>query len=104
MVVKSPQGTIHIPKCHLATLIFKSPHHPLPTDRRCFIDATKPETHYLTCHTFRLWAKRFAAGLRAAGLRTGDRVLLFSPNQLFYPVAFMGVIMAGGVFTGANPT
>lgn len=31
-------------------------------------------------------------------------MLLFSGNTLFFPVVFLGVIMAGGVFTGANPT
>jgi 4-coumarate--CoA ligase len=38
-----------------------------------------------------------------AGLQPGDRVLLFSGNNLYYPVAFLGILMAGGVFTGANP-
>jgi 4-coumarate--CoA ligase len=31
-------------------------------------------------------------------------VLVYSGNTLFYPVLFMGILMAGGVFTGANPT
>lgn len=31
-------------------------------------------------------------------------MLLFSGNDLFFPVVFMGVLMAGGIFTGANPT
>ena len=30
--------------------------------------------------------------------------MMFSANDLFYTVAFMGIVMAGGVFTGANPT
>ena len=30
-------------------------------------------------------------------------MLLFSGNNLFFPLAFMGVLMAGGIFTGANP-
>ncbi|EGE03325.1 4-coumarate-CoA ligase [Trichophyton equinum CBS 127.97] len=52
----------------------------------------------------RLWCQRFAVGLRKSGIKTGDRVLLFSPNDLFFPVVFMGIVMAGGIFTGANPT
>ncbi|PYH48412.1 acyl--CoA ligase [Aspergillus saccharolyticus JOP 1030-1] len=95
--------TIPIPKCHLATLLFTSPTHPLSPTHRCFLDAARPDTHYFTDHTFRLWSQRFAAGLRAAGLQPGDRVLLFSGNDLFFPVIFMGTIMAGGIFTGANP-
>jgi len=42
--------------------------------------------------------------LRREGLQKGDRVLLFSGNTLFFPVVVIGTIMAGGVFTGANPT
>jgi acyl-CoA synthetase (AMP-forming)/AMP-acid ligase II len=30
--------------------------------------------------------------------------VLFSSNQIFYPVVFNGVIMAGGIFSGCNPT
>lgn len=96
--------TLHLPPQNFATLIFGSPSGSLSTTQRCFSDATKPETHYLTRHTFRTWAKRFAAGLQKAGLKRRDRVLVFSPNQLFYPVAFMGVVMSGGAFSGANPT
>lgn len=36
-------------------------------------------------------------------MKPGDRVLLFSGNNLFFPVAFLGIVMAGGIFTGANP-
>lgn len=47
---------------------------------------------------------RLAAGLRRAGLRHGDRVLLYSGNSVFFPVVLIGIIMAGGVYTGANPS
>ncbi|EAU39152.1 conserved hypothetical protein [Aspergillus terreus NIH2624] len=95
---------IDIPDTHLASLLFTSPTHPLSTTHRSYSEAARPDTHYFTTHDFRLWCQRFAAGLRKSGLQTGDRVLLFSGNDLFFPVVFMGTIMAGGVFTGANPT
>ncbi|PKX94054.1 acyl--CoA ligase [Aspergillus novofumigatus IBT 16806] len=95
---------VDIPNTHLASLLLKSPTHPLSTTNRCFSEAARPDTHYFTTHDFRLWSQRFAAGLRKAGLQRGDRVLLFSGNDLFFPVVFMGIIMAGGIFTGANPT
>jgi long-subunit acyl-CoA synthetase (AMP-forming) len=31
-------------------------------------------------------------------------VLVFSENNIFYPIVFMGIIMAGGIFTGTNPS
>ncbi|KAK9656490.1 hypothetical protein V6000_002839 [Aspergillus fumigatus] len=95
---------VDIPNIHLASLLLKSPTHPLSSTHRCFSEAARPNTHYFTTHDFRLWSQRFAAGLRKAGLQPGDRVLLFSGNDLFFPVVFMGIIMAGGIFTGANPT
>jgi 4-coumarate--CoA ligase len=96
--------TIDIPDTHLASLLLKSPTAPLSKTHKCYLDAARPETHYLTTHDLRLWSQRLAAGLRKSGLQRGDRVLLFSGNDLFFPVVFLGVIMAGGIFTGANPT
>lgn len=95
---------IDIPDAHLASVLFTSPTHQLSTTHRIFSEAARPDSHYFSTHDFRLWAQRFAAGLRKSGLKPGDRVLLFSGNDLFFPVVFMGVIIAGGIFTGANPT
>ncbi|OWO99718.1 4-coumarate-CoA ligase [Marssonina coronariae] len=98
----SSRWTIPIPPVSLPSFLFTSPSHPLP-QTPLLIDADRPATHYLTYASFRLWSQRFAAGLVAAGLQPGDRVLLFAGNNVFFPVAFMGILMAGGVFTGANP-
>lgn len=68
------------------------------------IDSRAPDTHYLTPTTYRLWCQRFAAGLLKNVLKQGDRVLLFSGNTIFFPAVIVGTIMAGGIFTGANPT
>ncbi|GKT50352.1 4-coumarate--CoA ligase-like 7 [Colletotrichum spaethianum] len=91
-----------IPNCSLQTWIFGSSFEPL-SNRKAFYDADCPDTHYLTFSDYRLVAKQIAIGLQAAGLKPGDRVLLFSGNNLFFPVIFLGVLMAGGIFTGANP-
>ncbi|KAL0942500.1 4-coumarate- ligase [Colletotrichum truncatum] len=101
MPVKS-RWTEPIPNCSLQKWIFGSSFEPL-TDRKAFYDADRPDTHYLTFSDYRLVAKQIAIGLQNAGLKPGDRVLLFSGNNLFFPVLFLGVLMAGGVFTGANP-
>ncbi|OJJ62749.1 hypothetical protein ASPSYDRAFT_28368 [Aspergillus sydowii CBS 593.65] len=95
---------INVPDTHLASLLLTSPTHPLSKEHRSFSEAARPDTHYFTTHDYRLWCQRFAAGLRKSGLQRGDRVLLFSGNDIFFPVVFMGIIMAGGIFTGANPT
>ena len=43
------------------------------------------------------------AGLHAAGLSKGDCVCLCSFNDIYYPIIVLGIIAAGGVFTGTNP-
>jgi 4-coumarate--CoA ligase len=99
------QWSVDVPKCSVPTLVFKSPTETIDDKKPCFLDATRPDTHFFTQSTYRLWCQRFAVGLRKSGkFEKGDRLLLFSGNDLFYPVVFMGAIMAGGIFTGANPS
>ncbi|KAK5170450.1 uncharacterized protein LTR77_005038 [Saxophila tyrrhenica] len=93
--------TTEIPVCSLSTYLFQSPDGPLP-DKPVLLDAAKPEYH-LTHHTYREWSKRLAAGLLANGFQPGDRLLLYSANSIFFPVIIQGTLMAGGIFTGANP-
>lgn len=102
MVIKS-EWQIPIPEVSLPTFLFGSPTAPLP-DKPAFISTRNPEKHYLNLSDYRLYTQRFASGLLRSGLQPGDRVLLFSGNTLFFPTVVMGTIMAGGIFTGANPT
>ncbi|KAI1361328.1 AMP-binding enzyme [Xylaria arbuscula] len=102
MVIHSRWET-PIPNCSLHKWVFGSSFGPLP-DTPQFIDADHPDTRIITRRGYRLWSKRVALGLQRAGLKKGDRVLLFSGNNLFLPAIFMGTLMAGGVFSGANPS
>jgi 4-coumarate--CoA ligase len=100
---------VPIPDCSLQTFLFGSsanlPHDPTHPDSICLAEAERPDTHFFTRATFQRWSQRFALGLTKSGLfKPGDRLLLFSPNDLFVPVVFMGTLMAGGIYTGANPT
>lgn len=91
------------PDISLLSFIFGSPEGKLPEDLKIFIDAKRSETYHFTLLTLREWSKRLAAGLVAAGLQQGDRVMLFSENNMFIPVVVLGVIMAGGIYNSANP-
>jgi len=91
-----------VPGGSLQQWIFGSSRGPLP-DTPLLLDADRPDTHLLSKADYRLLAKRIALGLVDAGLAPGDRVLLFSGNNLYFPSVFLGTIMARGVFTGANP-
>lgn len=37
------------------------------------------------------------------GLKEGETVALFSPNTIWYPVALLGTLRAGGIVSGASP-
>ncbi|KZM20837.1 4-coumarate--CoA ligase [Ascochyta rabiei] len=102
MVIQS-RWNIPVAPVSLPTFIFDSPHGELPKTA-AYLSAVEPDKHFLSLDDYRLYAKRLASGLRRAGLQPGERVLLFSGNTLFFPSVIMGVIMAEGVFTGANPT
>jgi 4-coumarate--CoA ligase len=101
--------TTPIPRCSLPTFLFGSSsdvEKPIfNPDKLAFADAANPDTYRFTREEFRQWSLRFARGLTDSGLfKKGDRLLLFSSNNLFVPVVFMGTLCAGGIFTGANPT
>ncbi|KAF2652775.1 4-coumarate-CoA ligase-like protein [Lophiostoma macrostomum CBS 122681] len=102
MVIKS-RWSIPIPQVSLPTFIFGNPGDEL-ADTAAFISAQEPEKHRLSIKDYRLYAQRLASGLLRSGFQPGERILLFSGNTLFFPSVIMGIIMAGGVFTGANPT
>lgn len=101
MVIKS-RWNIDIPEVTVPSYLFGDATKQLHTSP-LILDARQPE-FFLTQTTYRLWCQRFAAGLKRFGLAEGDRILLFSPNSMFYPVVIVGAIMAGCIFTGANPT
>ena len=101
MPLKSPFPSLTIPDCSVATYLFTSPSHPLPNEP-LYIDADAP-SNFTTYHTYRLFSQRLALGLQRHGFKPGDRLLLYSGNNIFFPVVIMGTLMAGGIFSGANP-
>ena len=48
-------------------------------------------------------ARRFAAGLQAAGIKPGDRVGMFLPNVPIYASAYYGAMMAGAIVVNFSP-
>ncbi|ORY83785.1 AMP-binding enzyme [Protomyces lactucae-debilis] len=76
---------------------------PVPNDSPLFIEA-EDESNFITYGQFKQNVGKLGQGLRQLGLKPQQAVLIFSPNQIAYPWMVHGIICAGGLFTGANPT
>ncbi|NLE76493.1 MAG: long-chain fatty acid--CoA ligase [Chloroflexi bacterium] len=57
----------------------------------------------LTYRQFESLVDRFAAGLQALGVQKGDRVAVHLPNCPQHPIAYYGVLRAGGIVVPCNP-
>jgi len=80
---------------------YVSEHWPAYGDKPALIDAaTGRAVTYAQLHA---GVQAVAANLVARGLRPGDVFSLFSPNVPEYPIASLGIQLAGGIPTTANP-
>ena len=100
MVIRSPHADIPIPDQDILSFLFGDGND-LPNDPLWInaADASK-------CLSFRTglqWIKRLAVGLDKLGLKKGDVVMVVTPNTIFVPVAYLGTVGSGRIFSGANP-
>ncbi|KAF2006276.1 acetyl-CoA synthetase-like protein [Amniculicola lignicola CBS 123094] len=100
MPLKSPFPDLDIPKCNLLEYLF--PNGEAPSDTPIWIDAKSPKDH-LTARTLLQWSKRLALGLDQLGSKPGDVVMIYTPNHIFVPVAYLGIVGSKRIFSGANP-
>ena len=100
MVIRCPYPDIQIPQVDILTYLFGSgnslPHEPL------WINATDTRKH-LSLHSGLLWIKRLAVGLDRIGVKQGEVVMIVTPNHIFVPIAYLGTVGSGRIFSGANP-
>ena len=97
MVIQS-KLSVPIPIMSVPDFVFKSSDATLP-ESPVFISAEDPE-RVLSLSSYRYLSRRLAAGLKASGVKEGDRVLLASHNTIYNAVVFMGTVMAGAIFVG----
>ena len=100
MVFRSPYPDLNIPEQDVLTYIFGSgdslPECPL------WINAANSDS-YLSLRTGLQWIKRLAIGLDRLGVEKGDVLMMISPNHIFVPIAYLGAVGSGRIFSGANP-
>lgn len=100
MPFSSPFPDLDIPKCNLLEYLFPTGQD--PSDTPIWIDA-KDTNHYLTPRTLLQWTKRLALGLDKLGSKPGEVVMIHTPNHIFVPVAYLGIVGSKRIFSGANP-
>ncbi|OAA73358.1 4-coumarate-CoA ligase 2 [Cordyceps fumosorosea ARSEF 2679] len=111
MVFKSKQADISYPKDQTiwqwlfesgpALEASASPSLPLAPPAG-FTDVTT--RRHLTFHQVRRYATHLSSALvRSCGLHPGDVTVVFSKNSLYFPVAALAAVRAGGIACGASP-
>jgi acyl-CoA synthetase (AMP-forming)/AMP-acid ligase II len=66
-------------------------------------DAADP-TRTISANQARTLIRKLVAGFQNAGLQRGDCVLIHSFNDIYYPILVLGIIAAGGIYSGTNPS
>jgi 4-coumarate--CoA ligase len=100
MHFKSKIPDLVIPKCSILDYLF--PPGTEPSEKPLWINA-KDESISNSPKSALLYARRLGFGLKRLGVKSGDVCMLFTPNHIFVPVAYWGVVGLGAAFSGANP-
>ena len=101
MPYRSPDPDLDIPKTDILSYLF--PTDAALSDQQIWIDAADP-SKCLTPRQLLGEVKRLGAGLQNLGIQPGrDVCLIFTPNHIFVPVAYLGIVGYGALFSGVNP-
>jgi 4-coumarate--CoA ligase len=100
MYYASPFPQLDIPKVDILTYLF--PPGETPSNDPLWIDSSNPKSSLSPAQLLQ-WVKRLAFGLEKTGMKKGEVVMIYTPNHIFVPVAYLGIVGAGYAFSGANP-
>lgn len=100
MPFKSLHPDINVPKTDILTYLF--PPHETPSTDSLWIDSKDPSISLSPEQLF-LWVKRLALGLERIGAKKGEVIMIYTPNHIYVPVAYLAILSAGYAFSAANP-
>lgn len=101
MSYKSIYPPLDIPKTNLLSYLY--PSNQTVSDKPIWIDSKNP-ANSLSPRQLLLWVRRLGYGLDNLGIGRNEVVMIFTPNHIFVPVAYQGIVGSCRVFSGANPT
>ncbi|MFX5510249.1 AMP-binding protein, partial [Acinetobacter baumannii] len=70
-------------------------------DKAAFVDAESKRA--ISFAQVKTGAERIGAALAERGMVKGDVCAIYAPNLPEYPLAFIGIMVAGGIVTTVNP-
>lgn len=101
MLYQSVYPCLDIPKTNILSYIY--PSNQTVSDKPIWIDAQNPRNS-LSPRQMLSWVCRLGCGLDQLGVGKGEVVMILTPNHIFVPVAYQGIVGSGRIFSGANPS
>lgn len=100
MVYKSKFDSIEIPKCNILSYLF--PENETLSEKPIWIDADAP-SNSLSPKQMLSYVKRFVVGLEKLNIGQQVAIMVFTPNHIFVPLAYLAAAGSRRYYTGANP-
>ncbi|KAF2626836.1 acetyl-CoA synthetase-like protein [Macroventuria anomochaeta] len=92
---------IDIPMTDLLSWMFDEQKY--DADKPIYVDAAEP-TRSFSSNQARCVIRKLCDGFKSIGLKEGDCVCMLSFNDIYYSMAFLGILSFGGIFAGVNPS
>ncbi|KAF2100697.1 4-coumarate-CoA ligase [Rhizodiscina lignyota] len=100
MIFKSRSPDINPTPCNILDFLF--PEGAPVSEQPLWIDAYNESTS-VSPKQLLVWVRRFGLGLSRLGVGVGDSILIYSPNHVFIPAAYLSSVCLGAAFSGASP-
>lgn len=100
MVLTSPLDPVEIPKTDILSYLF--PPGSAPSEKPLWLESADPDNS-LSPRQALNWVKRLAIGLDRKGVKTQEAVMMFTPNHIYVPAAYLGIVGSRRIFSAANP-
>ena len=95
----SSQFRIDIPATDVLSYIF--PEGQTPSDKPIWIDAEDTSNSLSPVQLLR-WVRRLGVGLDRLNVKQNEAIMMYTTNNIFIPVLYLGITGSGRVFTGCN--
>jgi 4-coumarate--CoA ligase len=100
MPFQSLHPDVNIPETDVLTYLF--PPNETPSRDPLWIDSKDPTISLSPAELF-LLVKRLALGLERTSAKKGEVIMIYTPNHIYVPVAYLAIVSAGYAFSAANP-